>query len=61
LPPRLEPRPSVRARKDHNASLKAAPEANGRLDVLQSIVNQLLGENLGRPDNERTSPRHPPL
>lgn len=44
----------IRARKDHDAGLTAAPEGHGRLDALQRIANQLLGENLQRKDNERT-------
>lgn len=49
----------IKARKDLEERLTVVPEGHGRLDALQRIANQLLGEDLGIPANER--PRDAPV
>jgi hypothetical protein len=43
----------ILVRKPLEDRLTVVPEGHGRLDALQRIANQLLGENLTRPDNEQ--------
>jgi mono/diheme cytochrome c family protein len=49
----------IKARKDLEDRLTVVPEGHGRLDALQRIANQLLGENLDIQANER--PRDAPV